>query len=60
LTILIAPEFHRFALVLDGSNNFMKKEENLASDNLKIIENPLLFVAFSALGGSSRRPERRP
>ena len=40
LTILIAPEFRRFAPVLDGNNNFMKKEENLPSDNLKIMENP--------------------
>jgi len=38
----------------------MKKEEKRPLENLKIIENPLVFVAFSALGRSSRRPERRP
>ena len=59
-TILIAPEFRRFAPVLDGSNNFMKKGETPVSFYLKIIKHLLLFVAFSALGRSSRRLERRP
>ena len=59
-TILIALNVHRFSLVSSENINFMKKEEYRPRAISKIIEKPCVFIAFSASGGSRRRPERPP